>query len=203
MAPCCSFPRSLAHPPPPPIAFVQTFGTGADMVKVYHHFAYKIEPRPPFRVCGVSKEINLLTRKPEKKGDWTHQRIWKDTSQTAYIAGLYLDEEYVLMSYGSSDIDARLLTLRIDELEALFPAPMDCSTSQLLSVPEGFTAPDPDSIAGDPAQEDAGGSSDDSGAGGAGGGKSMFQVEPAQTLWQSGARRRFAYRRHRRSHHRD
>jgi hypothetical protein len=38
-------------------------------------------------VCAVSKEISLVTRKPEKKGDWKSQRIWKDTSQTAYIAG--------------------------------------------------------------------------------------------------------------------
>jgi hypothetical protein len=41
-------------------------------------------------VCGVSREIPLVTRKKQenkKASDWTHQRIWKDTSQTAYIAG--------------------------------------------------------------------------------------------------------------------
>lgn len=164
----------------------QTFGDGKDLVKVYHHFAYKIEAAPPFRVCAVSREIGLVTRKPQKKGDWTHQRIWKDTSQTAYIAGLFMKGDSVLMSYGSSDIDARLLTINIAELEGLFDQPMNCAANEILRVPEGFTAPAPDA-AGLP------------GAAGvaAGPGASVAQAS------EEGGIRQFYHRRHRRSHRRD
>lgn len=41
----------------------QTFGEGKNKVKVYHHHAYKMEAAPPFRICAVSKEIALVTRK--------------------------------------------------------------------------------------------------------------------------------------------
>jgi hypothetical protein len=32
-------------------------------VKAYHHYAYKMEAAAPFRVCAVSEELALVTRK--------------------------------------------------------------------------------------------------------------------------------------------
>lgn len=115
-------------------------------VKVYHHYAYRMEAAPPFRVCGVSQEIKLVTRqRPDNKKskDWTHQRIWKDTSQTAYISGLYLDGTTVHMSYGSSDIDARLLSMDVQDLEALFDGSWDCSKSEVIDAGSGEALPPP------------------------------------------------------------
>lgn len=41
----------------------QTSGSGAAKVKQYHHYAYKTEAVPPFRICAVSEELPLVTRK--------------------------------------------------------------------------------------------------------------------------------------------
>jgi hypothetical protein len=82
-----------------------------------------------------------VTRKAKKSSDWTHQRIWKDTSQTAYVAGLYLDNDRVLVSYGSSDIDARLLSMSVSETEAMFDGPFDCSQSEVLDNGSGQPMP--------------------------------------------------------------
>ncbi|GBF90507.1 hypothetical protein Rsub_03503 [Raphidocelis subcapitata] len=121
--------------------FFKTFGEGASKVKAYHHYFYKTEAAPPFRICAVSKEIPLVTRKKEAPpaagaagGDaWTHQRIWKDTSQTAYASGLFVDGERVLLSYGSSDIDARMLSLGLADVDALFQgAAFDCGAAAVL-----------------------------------------------------------------------
>jgi hypothetical protein len=134
----------------------QTSGSGSAKVKAYHHYAYKAEARPPFRVCAVSDEIELVTRKRGDNGggdansggarDWTHQRIWKDTSQTAYVSGLFVDADgTVLMSYGSSDIDARLLALGMADVEALFRAPFDCSGARVIDAGSG-EAPDGEDV---------------------------------------------------------
>ena len=122
---------------------LQTFGEGIHKVKVYHHYAYKMEAAPPFRVCSVSEEIKLVTRKPEKSkpNSWTHQRIWKDTSQTAYISGLYMDNDKVLMSYGSSDIDARLLAITMKDVEALFTKGYECGSAQVMDPGSGEELP--------------------------------------------------------------
>lgn len=85
-----------------------------------------------------------MTRKKQenkKSADWTHQRIWKDTSQTAYIAGMYLDNDRVLLSYGSSDIDARLLSMSVGEMERMFDQPFDCSQSEILDNGSGQPMP--------------------------------------------------------------
>jgi hypothetical protein len=42
-------------------------GEGASKVKVYHHFLYKMEAAPPFRMCAVSAEVALVTRKSSGK----------------------------------------------------------------------------------------------------------------------------------------
>jgi hypothetical protein len=57
-------PHPRIPPPPPPVPpWPQTFGEGAAKVKVYHHYLYKMEAAPPFRMCAVSKEVTLVTRK--------------------------------------------------------------------------------------------------------------------------------------------
>jgi hypothetical protein len=85
--------------------------------------------------------MRLVTRKKKDKAaggsDWTHQRIWKDTSQTAYISGLFLDGGRLRVSYGSSDIDARLLSMSVPDVEELFDAPPDCSASEVLDAGSG------------------------------------------------------------------
>lgn len=137
----------LTHTAPNTRRRAQTFGSGSSKVKQYHHYAYKMEAAPPFRICAVSKEIPLVTRKKEAAGaeggqppqrSWTHQRIWKDTSQTAYASGLFVDGDNVLLSYGSSDIDARLLAMSRAQVEDLFSeAPFDCSGSEVLDPGSG------------------------------------------------------------------
>ena len=77
------------------------------------------------------------THTQPNNSDWTKQRIWKDTSQTAYISGLFLDGDRVLMSYGSSDIDARLLVLGMADLEGLFQRPFDCSGAEVVDAGSG------------------------------------------------------------------
>ena len=61
----------------------------------------------------------------------------------AYVSGLFLDGGNILMSYGSSDIDARLLTLSLGDLEALFSKPFDCATARVLDGGSGEPAPPP------------------------------------------------------------
>ena len=99
-------------------------------------------------MCGVSREIKLITRKKPAEqrtggaADWTHQRIWKDTSQTAYVSGLFLDRGTLRLSYGSSDIDARLLSVSVADMEALFDdAPWDCGRSEVLDAGSGESLP--------------------------------------------------------------
>ncbi|GBF99713.1 hypothetical protein Rsub_12425 [Raphidocelis subcapitata] len=124
--------------------FFMTFGSGSAKVKQYHHYFYKTEAVPPFRICAVSQELPLVTRKRDDasgKRDWTHQRIWKDTSQTAYASGLYVDGDRVLVSYGSSDIDARLLALGVADVEAMFQQPFDCSGARVLDGGSGEPLP--------------------------------------------------------------
>ncbi|WIA21773.1 hypothetical protein OEZ85_000932 [Tetradesmus obliquus] len=172
--------------------FFQTFGEGINKVKVYHHYAYRVEAAPPFRVCGVSSEIQLVTRKrsaDKQASGWTHQRIWKDTSQTAYISGLFLDGATLHMSYGSSDIDARLLSMSVADMEALFAgSSWDCSGAQVL-----------DSGSGEPLPEGLL-------AGGAAGGPQQLSAAGRSGGFGGGVARRTEYHRmhrHRRSHHRD
>lgn len=83
------------------------------------------------------------------------QRIWKDTSRTAFVSGLHLEAEppvmtypvtktlkarggsntntgprqvgepRLLMSYGSSDVDSRLMILSLRQVEQLFDGSPD------------------------------------------------------------------------------
>eukprot|EP00882_Tetradesmus_deserticola_P002072 GHRQ01002220.1.p1 GENE.GHRQ01002220.1~~GHRQ01002220.1.p1 ORF type:complete len:413 (+),score=44.27 GHRQ01002220.1:250-1488(+) len=176
--------------------FFQTFGEGSNKVKAYHHYAYRVEAAPPFRVCGVSSEIQLVTRKrnaDKQASGWTHQRIWKDTSQTAYISGLFLDGDIVHLSYGSSDIDARLLSMSIVDVEALFAgSSWDCSGAQVLDNGTGEPLPQAlqSLLASGNAEE-----------------QTLHSVSSRSGSLGSGVPRRTEYHhmhhRHRRSHHRD
>ena len=141
--------------------YFRTVGAGASKVKVYRHHLYKMEAAPPFRVCAVSAELPLVTRldlaRPSAGAGGHHsnsssshdgskdgsgaqppprrQRVfeWKDTSRTAYVAGLFVDGDELLVSYGSSDAAARVLALRRADLEALFAAsPFDCGRSEVV-----------------------------------------------------------------------
>lgn len=95
--------------------------------KVYHHYAYKFIANAPFPICGLSSELLLKTRPPVKDMSKENLRIWKDTTGTAYISGLFVsDDGVVWMSYGSSDTDARLLSITVSELESLFTSLHDC-----------------------------------------------------------------------------
>jgi hypothetical protein len=48
-----------------------------------------------------------------------------------------VDGDRVLISYGSSDTDARLLALGLPDLEALFTRPFDCSGAKVLDAGSG------------------------------------------------------------------
>lgn len=54
---------------------------------------------------------------------------------------MYLDNYRVLISYGSSDIDARLLSMSVGELEGMFDQPFDCSQSEVLDNGSGEPMP--------------------------------------------------------------
>jgi hypothetical protein len=105
----------------------------------YFHYLYKMREAPPFEPCALSAELPLVFRKPrapdDPKAAIQRQRIWKDTSRTAFVSGLHLEGAppaalpggrtgaglpRLLISYGSSDIDSRLLVLSLEELEGLF-----------------------------------------------------------------------------------
>lgn len=54
---------------------------------------------------------------------------------------MYLDNNRVLISYGSSDIDARLLSMSVAEVEGMFDQPFDCSQSEVLDNGSGEPMP--------------------------------------------------------------
>ena len=174
--------------------------TAGKDIKYYFHYAYKMQDKPPFAICAVSKEIPLVFLKhrrrmsrsaaaaansgqdhqrPKAHEDFKSQRIWKDTSHTAFVSGLFLDTNptpmtgpsrgkvvevrklvssnaaaaapvgsesanmatlvsssqtatsssngaQLLISYGCSDVDSRMLRLTLEELELLFEGQQQC-----------------------------------------------------------------------------
>jgi hypothetical protein len=125
--PCCTCTQPLTTPVTPRNS------------QNYFHYLYKMREQPPFEPCALSAELPLVFRKPRAPNDpraaIQRQRIWKDTSRTAFVAGLHLERAppaalaggrsgagppRLLISYGSSDIDSRLLVLGLRELEDLF-----------------------------------------------------------------------------------
>lgn len=141
--------------------------TSSKDIKRYHHFFYKFKAAPPFAPCAVSSEIPLVFEKDKhdlsgaggglvedssgQQRQWQQQqgtehykqqRIWKDTSRTAFVSGLFLKDKrhkgaaphgwraaQLLVSYGSGDVDARLLVMSLAEVEAMFSEPHDCAVA--------------------------------------------------------------------------
>lgn len=85
--------------------------------KIYRHFAYRMSPMPPFQISALSEELPLTFN--------TTYRPWK--TRIAFVSGLDVqlssteDQTRVLISYGSADIQSRVLSLSLSELDTLFP----------------------------------------------------------------------------------
>lgn len=108
-------------------------------IKDYHHYLYKFEDTPPFRVCAVSKEIPLRPMSPDQVK--IYRRIWKDTSKTTYVNGLFITKSgELLLSYGSSDLSSRLLVLTMQEMENLFDPKNDKCGTGGQGLPQGVAA---------------------------------------------------------------
>ena len=98
----------------------------------------------PFEPCALSAELPLTFRKlrgaaPAAPNQGARQRIWKDTSHTAFVSGFHLESAparpvkgsrpggvgaagrpRLLISYGSGDVESRLLALSLPQVEELF-----------------------------------------------------------------------------------
>ena len=113
----------------PPVVYVpkQLSGTGkpyyvgimhhierfdAGRIRLYRHFAYRFEPKPPFRITGISDELALQFYKDPSRAR---------TAFVAYVAGLYLSPNgTVYITYGAGDLKSRVLILTVTELEETF-----------------------------------------------------------------------------------
>jgi hypothetical protein len=84
--------------------------------RIYRHFAYRMNPEPPFQISALSEELPLIFNASYSR--------WR--SKIAYVSGLDVqigsseDESRVLISYGSADIESRVLSLSLSELNAMF-----------------------------------------------------------------------------------
>ncbi|KAG1672134.1 hypothetical protein FOA52_001722 [Chlamydomonas sp. UWO 241] len=84
---------------------------GEKNARLYRHFAFKTAPHPPFEVTAVSDELPLVFNATYKAR----------TALIAFVSGLDLSPSGdVLITYGSADVNARLLSLPLPELEGLF-----------------------------------------------------------------------------------
>jgi hypothetical protein len=80
--------------------------------RLYRHFAYKASPQPPFDITAISDELPLTFK--DLKGV-RHARC------VAFVSGLDITENgTILITYGSADIESRILILTLDELDLLF-----------------------------------------------------------------------------------
>ncbi|GAX76774.1 hypothetical protein CEUSTIGMA_g4220.t1 [Chlamydomonas eustigma] len=87
---------------------IERFSRG--YIRLYRHFAFMVKPEPPFDILGVSDELPLL-----------FNTSFKRTSFVAFVSGLDLNKDgMVYVSYGSADCEARILTLKVSEMEDLF-----------------------------------------------------------------------------------
>lgn len=84
-------------------------------MKLYRHFAYKFEARPPFAVTAISHELPLSFKASLATRELKSRYI-------AFVSGLALDAERraVYVTYGAADIEPRVLVLSLEELEELF-----------------------------------------------------------------------------------
>lgn len=82
-------------------------------VRVYRHFAFRMDPEPPFSLSALSDELPLefLREKRTGRAHWV-----------TFATGLALgpDDGKVYLSYGAGDAASRLVVMPIQELEAMF-----------------------------------------------------------------------------------
>jgi hypothetical protein len=88
-----------------------------NLVYTYHHYFFVMQPRPPFRICTVSREIPL-----QPVPEATEQK-----RNVQYISGLQYDRQNgtVMVSYGAADSQSRLLIMSLPEIEVLFKGQAD------------------------------------------------------------------------------
>ncbi|GLI62523.1 hypothetical protein VaNZ11_005180 [Volvox africanus] len=84
----------------------------AKKLRLYRHFAYKFEAQPPFTITEVSDELPLtFFRHPN----------YPAKAHVAYVSGLFLGNNGTLyISYGAGDREARVMTMTVAEMEAMF-----------------------------------------------------------------------------------
>lgn len=88
---------------------IERFDNG--LIRLYRHFAFKVAPRPPFQVTAVSDELPLVFNATFKA----------KTAFIAFACGLDVSQSgQVYITYGSADIESRILTLSLAELERMF-----------------------------------------------------------------------------------
>ncbi|KAJ9516862.1 hypothetical protein V8C86DRAFT_2474351 [Haematococcus lacustris] len=79
--------------------------------RLYRHFAYKTATQPPFAIQAISDELPLVY----------NQTYTVRSAFVAFVTGLHVSTEGVVsITYGSADIESRLLTMTVTELESLF-----------------------------------------------------------------------------------
>eukprot|EP00879_Flechtneria_rotunda_P006744 GHRR01007087.1.p1 GENE.GHRR01007087.1~~GHRR01007087.1.p1 ORF type:complete len:270 (+),score=75.05 GHRR01007087.1:1163-1972(+) len=108
--------------------------------RAYHHYAYQMEPHPPFRICAVSRELPLRSYDPTYH---RHVKATKWTRDINFISGLQLDlaNGDVHMSYGAFDVESRLMSVKLHGLEGHFDAVSDCSKSMVLEAEDSAVLP--------------------------------------------------------------
>ncbi|GLC41935.1 hypothetical protein PLESTF_000102300 [Pleodorina starrii] len=81
-------------------------------LRLYRHFAYKFQPKPPFAITDISDELNLT---------FFRQPNFPSKAHVAYVSGFFLGANgTVYISYGAGDREARVMITSIPDMEALF-----------------------------------------------------------------------------------
>lgn len=80
-------------------------------VRLYRHFLFTLAPAPPFAITAISDELPLVFNQSHK--EHTH---W-----VAFVSGLCTGAHgSVYITYGSADIQSRLLILSLEHIKSLF-----------------------------------------------------------------------------------
>lgn len=89
----------------------------ATLTYTYHHYFFIMQPKPPFRICAVSREIPL---QPVPTAQLQKRNV-------QYVSGLYYDRGNgtVEVSYGAGDMQARVTVMGLAEVEGMFGGQVD------------------------------------------------------------------------------
>merc|ERR1712113_1324654 len=82
------------------LAFLHIVDTAT---KQYAHFAYRFAPDPPFGILQVSRQVELQELRPENGGE-----------AFAFLSGLAIFNDSVVISYAAGDRDPRALVLTLE-----------------------------------------------------------------------------------------